>query len=79
MVTNTAYKIIKKAVIVRIKKGENYEEILDSYPKLSNEQRAQMIEELIQEGYIIIEDTPVEDTVDNPVEDNPEDNPIEEG
>lgn len=52
MVTNTAYRIIKKAVIVRIKKGENYEEVLDSYPKLSDEQRAQMIEELIQEGYI---------------------------
>ena len=75
MVTNTAYKIIKKAVIVRIKKGENYEEILDSYPKLSNEQRTQMIEELAQEGYIVIEDTPVED---NPV-DTPEDNSVEEG
>lgn len=52
MVTNTAYKIIKKAVIVRIKKGEEIESILDSYPKLSTGQRAQMIEELVQEGYI---------------------------
>ena len=53
MVTNTAYKIIKKATIVRLKKGENIEDILDSYPKLSAGQRAQMTEELIQEGYII--------------------------
>jgi len=53
MVTNIAYKIIKKAAIVRLKKGENIEDILDSYPKLSAGQRAQMIEELIQEGYII--------------------------
>jgi uncharacterized protein (DUF433 family) len=53
MVTNTAYKIIKKAVIIRLKKGENIEDILDSYPKLSAGQRAQMIEELVQEGYIV--------------------------
>lgn len=52
MVTNTAYKIIKKAVIVRLKKGENIVDILDSYPKLSDGQRAQMTEELIAEGYI---------------------------
>ena len=53
MVTNTAYRIIKKAVIVRLKKQEEtLDEILDSYPKLSPGQRAQMIEELIQEGYI---------------------------
>ena len=53
MVTNTAYRIIKKAVIVRLKKQEEtVEEILDSYPKLSAGQRSQMIEELIQEGYI---------------------------
>ena len=53
MVTNTAYKIIKKAVIIRLKKGENLEDIFDSYPKLSAGQRAQMTEELIQEGYVI--------------------------
>ena len=53
MVTNTAYKIIKKAIIIRLKKGENIEDILDSYPKLSEGQRAQMIEELIQEGHIV--------------------------
>lgn len=52
MITNTAYKIIKKAVIVRIKKGEDIESILDSYPKLSAGQRAQMMDELTQENYI---------------------------
>ena len=53
MVSNSAYKNIKKAVIVRLKKQEEtLDEILDSYPKLSPGQRAQMIEELVQEGYI---------------------------
>jgi uncharacterized protein (DUF433 family) len=52
MVTNTAYRIIKKAVIVRVKRGEEIETILDSYPKLSEEQREQMIQELIEEGIL---------------------------
>ena len=52
MVTTAAYKIIKKAAIVRLRKGEDFTEILDSYPKLSTGQRAQMTEELIEEGYI---------------------------
>ena len=53
MVTNTAYKIIEKAIIIRLKKNENLEDILNSYPKLSDGQRAQMIEGLIQKGYVI--------------------------
>lgn len=57
MVTNTAYKIIKKAVILRIKRGENVIEVIDSYPKLSDTQRAQMLVELEEEGYI----TPTEE------------------
>lgn len=52
MVTNTAYRIIKKAVIVRVKRGEEIETILDSYLKLSEEQREQMIQELIEEGIL---------------------------
>lgn len=52
MVTNAAYKIIKKAVILRIKRGEVAVEVIDSYPKLSDVQRAQMLLELEQEGYI---------------------------
>lgn len=52
MVSNAAYKIIKKAVILRIKHGENAVDVIDSYPKLSDTQRAQMLLELEEEGYI---------------------------
>lgn len=52
MVTNIAYKIIKKAVILRINRGENPIEVIDSYPKLSDTQRAKMLLELEEEGYI---------------------------
>lgn len=52
MVTPLAYKIIKKAVILRIKHGEDVVDVIDSYPKLSDTQRAQMLLELEEEGYI---------------------------
>ena len=52
MVTKAAYKIIKKAVILRISHGEDVVEVIDSYPKLSDSQRAQMLLELEEEGYI---------------------------
>ena len=52
MVTNAAYKIIKKAVILRINRGEDPVAVIDSYPKLSDTQRAQMLLELEEEGYI---------------------------
>lgn len=52
MVTAIAYKIIKKAVILRISRGEDVNEVLDSYPKLSDSQRAKMLVELAEEGYI---------------------------
>lgn len=52
MVTAIAYKIIKKAVILRISRGEDVIEVLDSYPKLSDSQRAKMLVELAEEGYI---------------------------
>lgn len=52
MVTPVAYKIIKKAVILRISRGEDVIEILDSYPKLSDTQRAKMLVELAEEGII---------------------------
>ena len=52
MVTKAAYKIIKKAVILRINHGEDVVEVIDSYPKLSDSQRAQMLLELEEEGYI---------------------------
>ena len=53
MVTNAAYKIIKKAVILRIKHGEDAIDVIDSYPKLSDSQRARMLLELEEEGYIV--------------------------
>ena len=52
MVTNTAYRIIKKAVILRINRGVDPVEVIDSYPKLSDTQRARMLLELEEEGYI---------------------------
>jgi len=62
MVTNIAYKIIKKAVILRINHGEDPIEVIDSYPKLSDTQRAKMLVELEEEGYIA-SDTPQEEEV----------------
>lgn len=64
MVTAAAYKIIKKAVILRIKHGENAVDVINSYPKLSDTQRAQMLLELEAEGYI----TPAEEEEDLPEE-----------
>lgn len=52
MVTRSAYKIIKRAIILRINRGEDPIEVIDSYPKLSDTQRAQMLVELEEEGII---------------------------
>ena len=52
MVTPSAYKIIKKAVIIRIKRGEDVTEVIASYPKLSDAQKAQLLVELVEEGYV---------------------------
>ena len=52
MVSNLTYKTIKKAVIIRLKRGEEFNEIIESYPKLSDKQKAQMLVELTEEGYI---------------------------
>lgn len=52
MVTNAAYRIIKKAVILRVKRGENAVDVINDYPKLSDTQRAKMLLELEKEGYI---------------------------
>lgn len=52
MVTAIAYKIIKKAVILRVSRGEDVIKVLDSYPKLSDSQRAKMLIELAEEGII---------------------------
>ena len=49
MVSNAAYRIIKKAVALRVKNGEVLEEVVEEYTKLSEEQKAQIIEELSAE------------------------------
>jgi hypothetical protein len=59
MVSNAAYKIIKKAVILRIKHGEDAVEVIDSYPRLSDSQRARMLVELEEEGYIVSQEEEV--------------------
>lgn len=51
-VSPASYRIIKKAVIIRIKAGEEATEVINSYPKLSDAQKAQMREELVKEGII---------------------------
>ena len=52
MVSAASYRIIKKAVIIRINQGEEVNEVISSYPKLSDKQKAQMLTELAEEGYI---------------------------
>lgn len=52
MVSNLTYKTIKKAVIIRIKRGEEVSEVIASYPKLSDKQKAQMLLELVEEGIV---------------------------
>lgn len=52
MVSALTYKTIKKAVIIRVKRGEDANEVIASYPKLSDKQKAQMLLELIEEGII---------------------------
>lgn len=52
MVSALTYKTIKKAVIIRVKRGEDPNEVINSYTKLSDKQKAQMLLELIEEGII---------------------------
>ena len=51
-VSKAQYAIIKKAVIIRVKRGEDVNEVIDSYPKLSDVQRADLLIELVDEGII---------------------------
>ena len=57
-VSQLVYKTIKKAVIIRVNRGEDVYVVLNSYPKLSEAQREQMITELIEEGIIPDPDAP---------------------
>lgn len=50
MVTNSVYKFIKRAALLRVQSGEGtVEEIVSIYTKLSEEQSSRMIEELNKE------------------------------
>lgn len=51
-VSKSQYKIIKKAVIIRVNRGEDVNEVIASYPKLSDVQKADMLIELVDEGII---------------------------
>lgn len=51
-VTKSAYNIIKKAVIIRVKRGEDINEVISSYPKLSDKQAAQLLVELEEDNII---------------------------
>lgn len=44
-VSALAFKIVKKAVKIRLDRGETLDEILDSYPKLSQAQADLILEE----------------------------------
>lgn len=47
-VSNAAYRIIKRAAIIRIQQGETIEEVVASYNKLSSEQQEQLLNELTE-------------------------------
>lgn len=49
MVSAASYRIIKKAVVLRVSQGENLEEVVASYNKLSDAQKEQLISELTSE------------------------------
>lgn len=51
-VSKGQYAIIKKAVIIRVKRGEDVNEVIASYPKLSDVQKADMLIQLVDEGII---------------------------
>ena len=51
-VSKTQYKIIKKAVTIRVRNGEDVNEVIAEYNKLSDTQKADMLIELIDEGVV---------------------------
>jgi len=51
-VTENVYRVVKRAVKIRISRGEDAYEVIASYPKLSDEQSERLTQELIEEGVI---------------------------
>ena len=48
MVSELAYRVIKKAAILRINNGEEIADVVNSYTKLSFEQQEQLFNELAE-------------------------------
>lgn len=44
-ISDASYRIIKKAIALRLSRGEELSNILESYPKLSEEQKEQLLSE----------------------------------
>lgn len=52
--TGAAYRIVKRAITVRIEKGEDVETVVRHYTKLSEEQMQELINEFtVQEAEIL--------------------------
>ena len=51
-VSSAVYKVIRKACQVRIESGEDAQEVIESYNKLSDEQVELLKAELIEAGYM---------------------------
>lgn len=64
-VSKSALKIIKRAVEIRMERGEEIHEIVNSYPKLSEEQKQQIINELAPEDNTQVEQ-PTTTTTEKP-------------
>lgn len=52
-VSENVYRVVKKAVKIRVTRGEDAYEVIASYPKLSDEQSARLTQELIEDGTIV--------------------------
>lgn len=46
MVSKTVYKVVARAAEIRIERGENPDEVIESYVKLSPEQKKQLRKDL---------------------------------
>lgn len=44
MINELGFKVITNAVSIRLKRGEELQEIIDSYPKLSDEQKKELFD-----------------------------------
>lgn len=52
MVSEPLFRTIKRACIIKIKRGEDGYTVVAMYTKLSEEQMERLISELLEEGYL---------------------------